>query len=69
MTVRLVVCCDADPAEYAREAGERCRGWLPVGRLLDAVAQGWTSTPQGGDRCPACTRAAHARARAQETHP
>lgn len=68
MTVRLIVSCDSDPAEYAREAGERCRGWLPVVHLLDAVAQGWTTTPAGRDRCPACTRALSAQ-RPKEARP
>jgi hypothetical protein len=57
MTVRLIVCCDSDPAPYAGGDSWPCRAWVPVARLLDAVTAGWTSTPEGCDRCPACTRA------------
>lgn len=66
MTVRLIVSCDSSPAIYAGPGGMPCRAWLPVVHLLDAVAQGWTTTPDGRDRCPACTRAAQ---RPQEARP
>lgn len=69
MTVRTIIACDSDPAEYARGGvgAQHCRAWRTVVHLLDAVTDGWTTDAQGRDRCPACTRAlAHHRARAAE---
>lgn len=72
MTLRLVVSCDSEPAAYAPQAGERCRGWLatdtidPLTALADAVRAGWVAEkhptlPRVVIVCPACVRARAAR--------
>lgn len=70
MSLRLIVCCDSNPAPYAAGQDWPCRAWLPVNTENELIArrkailQGWTVahvvTPEE-DRytytCPACARA------------